>query len=327
MPVTRRDFLRGLAATALLSPLTASEALAVGTGKLVSAKRNNRGTTLELQLNTAPFPHAKSPEWTDNTVWVFVPKHFRVKDKRGLDMILHFHGHRDTAAKAMKRHRLREQLQTSRQNAILVVPQGPVNASSSKFGKLEEPRGLIRFLTELRRTLTHRNVAKELGASAVPGWARVGRLVLSAHSGGYKAVARCLEHGRFPVSEVWLFDALYGELDAFHQWLVKKAPRKHKFWCFYKDPTPRKNSLDLMARLKQADITYIHETEEGSSSRRELVAARNLFIASKLGHDSLLWRRNAFRDCCAASGFKRNIKSFWLQGKAATQKPRKLERY
>lgn len=322
----RRTFLQStataVAVSQVLGPGVAS-AKARPVGKLIAVERNRLGTTLQLELSTAPYPHSSRKEWTDSTVWVYVPKHLRIKERPGLEVILHLHGHRDTAERAMKRHRLRAQLYDSRQNAILVVPQGPVKASSSDFGKLEDPRGLVRFLSEMRRTISQPSVAAALQKSAIPLWARVGRLVLSAHSGGYRGVAKCLEHGAWRVDEVWLFDALYGEVAAFEKWLVD-GKGKRKFWCFYRDPTPKKNAMELIRRLSTANLPVLHEPREGMSSRRQLMTAKNIFIASAQGHDNMLWRRNAFRDCCLSSGFKRYKSVDWLKGKNG-KGPRKLE--
>ena len=120
-------------------------------GKVRRVERSAIGTTLWLELEHGPFPYRDKP-YTDATTAVFVPRHFRVREHR-IDTVLHFHGHEATVPRVLQGFALREQLFDSRQNAILVVPQGPVNARDSSGGKLDRPDGLLRFLTEVRQTL------------------------------------------------------------------------------------------------------------------------------------------------------------------------------
>src|SRR5690606_28446814 len=118
--------------------------------------------TFAMALEHAPFPDGDSAH-RDPTVLVFVPHHYRLPKHRRVDVVVHFHGHMSTAESAMSTHQLREQLYDSRQNAILVVPQGPVRAPDGHFGKLMRPRGLARMLAELLDELSTRRATRALG--------------------------------------------------------------------------------------------------------------------------------------------------------------------
>src|SRR5262249_8665354 len=85
----------------------------------------------------------------------------------------------------------------------LVVPQGPVSAPSSDFGKLMTKGGLARLLNEVL-VLLYRE-----GKITHP--AR-GDLVITSHSGGYQAAASTLDPTNMvpKVAQIDLFDSLYG---------------------------------------------------------------------------------------------------------------------
>lgn len=154
------------------------------------------GTTIALP--TAPFPDP-SGAWTDPSVRIFVPEGYR--DRGRHDVALHFHGHDTTLAATLVGHRLEQQLCASGVDAILVVPQGPVNAASGNFGKLMSPTGTLALLEQVIATLYRDE------RITVP---LLGELVLTAHSGGYQAVAANATSDLLPVTGVYLFDALYG---------------------------------------------------------------------------------------------------------------------
>jgi hypothetical protein len=288
-------------------------------GKLVKVARGARGTTLTFSLASAPFPCPGEP-WTDPTVLVYVPHHYRLLDDRRVDTIVHFHGHRDTADEAMVRHQLREQLLDSRQNAILVIPQGPVRANNSSGGKLERPQGLLTFLSELRRSLQLAEVGAELGEAGIPGDARIGAVALSAHSGGYRVAGRCAEVGGFDVTEIYLFDALYGDVPRFRDWLLARRDRghpreRHKLVSYYRPGKTQQGNDALMAELTRESLRFAHETEEGQLSRAEITKARAVFVRTDIDHDRLMYRYNALRDCLFASCFKRRLNTDWFDAK------------
>ena len=317
--------------------LTAAGGLALGAAALGSVTRSARaaapvkpskirdvevtklGTTITMDLESAPFP-AKGSSYKDPTVIVFVPRYFRVHSDMRVDTLVHFHGYRDTAEEAMKRHQLREQLVASKQNAILVFPQGPVRSEDMSGGKLDEPGGLVNLLTEVRETLQSRRLQVRLEHSGIPNRARIGKCILSAHSGGFRVMSYCLEVGGFNVNEVYLFDALYGRTDIFRDWLqatyAKQAPdaERHKVISFYAGDGPTTENRRLMWFLDKAGIGYVHEQTEGTElSRREITKSRAVFVKTSSGHDQVLFRTNALRDCLYASCLTRTLKSDWFK--------------
>jgi len=163
------------------------------------------GHTATVRLTSAPFPDI-SAGYTDDRVNVFVPDGYI--DRGPVPMVVHFHGHGTTIADTLPAHKYREQLWASGVNAILVTPQGPVNAASGNFGKLMDAGNLAIMLSDVVAILYRDQLVKT---------PKVGDLVLTEHSGGYQAVALNLDAqtDEGQVMAVHLFDGLYGYSSAY----------------------------------------------------------------------------------------------------------------
>ena len=317
---SRRRFLAGAAGLVLVAGAgTSVRAASPKPKKIRDVEVGKRGVTVTMDLESAPFPW-KGSRYKDPTVIVFVPHHFRVKSDYRIDALVHFHGYRDTAAEAMKRHQLREQLYDSKQNAIMVFPQGPVNSEDMGGGKLDEQDGLVNLLTEVRETLQTPSLQARLDKSGIPSKARIGKVILSAHSGGFRVVSYCLEIGGFNVNEVYLFDALYGRTGSFQNWVASTyatqgtMAERHKLVSFYSGETPTIENKRLMWLFDKAGIEYVHEQIEGSElSKRDITKARAVFVRTQSAHDRVLFSTNALRDCLFASCLDRHLKSNWFQ--------------
>ncbi|XXX77041.1 hypothetical protein WMF30_56270 [Sorangium sp. So ce134] len=327
--LNRRTFLHALgaacgavAAPGLFGP---APALAAGASKVKRVEASDIGVTLKLELSHAPFPCAGAP-YRDATVLVFVPAHYRAPEGGELDLVMHFHGHVTTAERAIAAHKLREQLHESKQNAVLVVPQGAVNAAESPPGQLGQQGGLRRLCGELAAVLAGPAARRALGDCAIPRRARLGTLCLSAHSGGYRVAAACLRHGGCEVSEVYLFDALYGEVDAFRDWVLERKDRsgrdRHKLISHFVAGDVRRLNLELERALEAKGVACLHERRPGELTRKQLLNGRAIFIETPLAHSAVTFQQNAFRDCLFASGLRRTLRSSWFEKK---DEPRQID--
>ena len=323
MLLGRRTVLTGLLALGLGFVAEPGNA---GTSPVRSVHRDERGTTLFLELEATPFPHGGAP-YQDRTVIVFVPRSFRVERGGQAPMVVHFHGHRTTAERALASHQLREQLSDSLQNAVLVVPQGPLEAADSSAGKLETPGGLARLLNDVTRVLSSAEGRAALGDRSLGGRLRPGVVCLSAHSGGYHAAAVAARVGGIDVNEIYLFDALYGDLEAFRDWVSERRGRpmksRHKLVSYYGAGATETNSRWLKAELERRGVQCAFENVEGTLSREELVRAEAIFVRTSLSHNGVTHELNALRDCLYASGLPRHQRTAWFDAKAGA---RPLER-
>ncbi|MGD0528896.1 MAG: hypothetical protein ABSE49_27410 [Polyangiaceae bacterium] len=320
----RRTFLAALASAPLLS--LARTARADAAPRLLDLARDARGTTLALGLEHAPFP-APGAGYRDDTVYVFVPAHYRWRSEDGVAALVHFHGHNTTAERAIAAHQLREQLADSRQNAVLVVPQLATMSADSACGKLESAGGLARLLAEAVATAA-RLGRTTLGDTAFPADAALGTVCLSAHSGGYHAAACGLRGGGVDVRETYLFDALYADLDVFRDWVVARhgepLHRRHKLVSYFTEggTTESMNAL-LRTQLDHRGVVCAHEMQEGELSRHDLSHAEAVFVRSGLWHSAVTWETNALRDVLFASALPRHLPTTWFARKTGA---RPLER-
>jgi len=158
------------------------------------------GQGITLSMPAAPYPKAGAP-YTDDHVRIFLPEGYR--DIGAQDTTVHFHGHSTTLAATLSGHHYQEHVYASGANAVLVAPQGPVNAASGDFGKLMDPGGLSALTKEVLEVLYREGKIK---------FPVLGDLTLTSHSGGYWAAATNLMPSAKapPVRQVDLFDSLYG---------------------------------------------------------------------------------------------------------------------
>ena len=224
---------------------------------------------------------------------------------------------------------LREQLHESYQNAILVVPQGPVHAADSRFGKLDTPGGFERFLGDVRRVLQSPEARRALHAEArLPPEARVGKVCISAHSGGYRAAARAAEIGQFPIQEIYLFDALYGDISVFADWLEEDPSppgkanwhRRRKLVSLYRPGTVATRNEELRRQLDRRKIAYRVERAGKLVSRQTLQESSVLFVETRARHSKITCR-NDLRDCLFASSLHRlpGRGAAWFKGERGTR--------
>jgi hypothetical protein len=232
------------------------------------------GSTLIESLRSAPFPHP-SRGYTDDRVLVFLPEGYRVTDQ--VDVLVHFHGHATDIQSTDPQHGYREQLWLARKNAVLVLPQGPVRARDSGIGKLEDPGGLKAMLDDVLAVLEREGAA--------PAGSQVRFLALSGHSGGYRAIARGLQHGGSPVHEVYLHDGLYGERAAFQDWAVG-GPGRKLVSTYQGSGSTATNNAAMARTLRDAGLDVREVLTDAA-----LTAADALIVKLDAGHNQVVRER------------------------------------
>jgi hypothetical protein len=178
--------------------------------------------------SAAPFPHPERangltkkdgtvypayPHYMDSSIVVFVPDGL-VAGPDGVNLVIHFHGHGNDNMNVLEHYMMPQAMVDEKINAILVLPQGPYRARDSFCGKMEDQGGLRRLVEDVLQTMQREEVIPQ---------PRVSRIVLSAHSGGYRPVAFCLDRGEMNdhISHLFLFDAFYGNFEFYKAWLEK----------------------------------------------------------------------------------------------------------
>lgn len=256
------------------------------------------GQLILTQFVNAPFPHSSRAEghkykdeffpaaqhYSDRTVAMFVPKGFRATSP--VDFVIHFHGWRNTVAGTLQGYQLIEQLCDSGRNAILIVPEGPANAPDSSGGKLEDVDGFKRFMAETLAVLQSHGVLKPQ--------ARVGKVILSGHSGGYQVISSIVTNGGMTehIREVWLFDALYAKADRFLGWAERTSGR---LLNIYTDGGGTKTRTEeMLETLKQQGKPTLITTDE-TVSVTELQTNRFVFLHTDMSHNDVVAKRKTFQ--------------------------------
>lgn len=264
-------------------------------------KYAEQGTLIVTPFKTAPFPHPVRAEghyyktnffsakehYSDSTVGIFIPKDFR--PGRKTDFVVHFHGWGNNVARALDHYRLIEQFTAAGKNAILIVPQGPYNASDTFDGKLEDPNGFARFMTEAL------NVLETKGKIPKP---QIGKIILSGHSGGYGVISSILDVGGLTdhVQEVWLFDALYGRTEKFTKWFEAPKSDSLRFIDIYTDHGGTDDETkNLMANLKRQKIPF-YFAEEKNAKPADLAKNKLVFLHTGNIHDEVMQQDNTFEN-------------------------------
>jgi len=249
-----------------------------------------------VRLDSAPFPHRSresgytnskgeffpaDPHYIDNSVGIVIPRGYRPGPQ--IDFVVHFHGHRNNVANVLSQFDLPVQLARSGRNAILVIPQGARDAPDEAAGKIEDENGLARLLQDVAQLLKREGRTES---------AAIGKVVLTAHSGGYLSAACSIARGglRDHICDVLLFDATYGGLDDFADFA---AAKQHRLLSIFTSHLADRNFI-LLTKLRErnADVDVLlgpDLTEDRLQPRRAI-----LIHTRDLGHNDVVSKRDYF---------------------------------
>jgi hypothetical protein len=187
--------------------------------------------------------------YSDRQVLLHMPKGFDIR-RPGV-LVVFFHGHgAKLADDVYLRQQVPAQISASGTNAVLIAPQLAVNAADSSAGKLWQPGGFARFLGEAAQQLAklHGDPRSAKSFAEMP-------VVIVAYSGGYLATAWSVQNGGIGkrLRGVVLFDALYGELDIFADWITRQ--NSAFFISTYGKSTEARNLL-LQKMLTEREVPF-----------------------------------------------------------------------
>jgi hypothetical protein len=264
------------------------------------ASYSTYGELMISPFESAPFPHPKRAEghqykdkffsakehYSDSRVAIFIPKVFR--ETGSVDFVVHFHGWQNEVTNVLRQYQLPEQFVESGRNAVLIVPQGPKNASDSFGGKLEDSDGFKRFMDEVVVNLREHSALKNREFT-------LGKIILSGHSGGYQVISSIVDRGGLTghIKEVWLFDALYAQTDKFRAWAEKEHGRLVNI---YTERGGTKEETELMMAGYKKSGTPFFATNEGELKPDDLRTNKLVFIFTELPHNDVVAKHKTFRE-------------------------------
>jgi hypothetical protein len=264
----------------------------------LTERYHHLGEMFVPQFSSAPFPHpnringhvydgntySAKEHYSDSSVAIFIPKGFKPTEK--INFVIYFHGWNNNIDSACAQFDLIEQFCESNKNAIFVFSKGPKNSPDSFGGKLEEKDGLKNLIDD---------VLKYLNENAKLNSNKVGNIILAGHSGAYRVISFCVMRGGLTanISDVILFDALYGQTEKFVHWIEKF---KGRFINIYTENGGTKEETENMMRELDAwGISYL-EKEETELNLNDLKNNRLIFIHTDLTHNEVISTRNQLRD-------------------------------
>ncbi len=221
--------------------------------------------------------YTATAHYNDSSVLLVIPKHLAAGKK--IDLVFWFHGWRNNIDTAAEFYKLTRQFIASRRNAILVLAETAKNAPDSYGGKLEQP-GMFKNLVD--------DVMNELKKKgSVPFEAEPGNILLAGHSGAFRVIAYILQNGQIPVQEVFLFDALYSQVDKFLFWL--SLDQSHHFIHWYTNHGGGTDEMSdtMMLKLKQHHDEYTLAEEE-TIKPATIKSSRILFVHSPREHNVII---------------------------------------
>lgn len=186
--------------------------------------------------------------YSDSSVLFHVPPGFN--PHRPFTYVLFFHELATDVVKSTRDHGLERQIDASGRNVILVAPQLARSIMDSSPGKFFRRDSFKLFMREVADVL-----AARLGLH-FRNRLRTAPLILTAFSGGYKAVAFILDRGGTSsrIQGIFLMDSLYEDVEKYENWVIRNHRQAFLVGLYKNGESPERNMHDLSERLARRSI-------------------------------------------------------------------------
>jgi len=244
------------------------------------------GSRTIVPLPSAPFPHP-SASYDDSSVLIFVPSTF--SDEGDMQVVTHIHGHGAMLEDMVADKYLLEQLTASGRDTVLIVPQGPEDASDGNFGWLDEPFGHQNLVSDVMGVLYRDGLTER----PLPS-----RNAVTTHSGGYLCASYILEQGGIPIDVVHLFDALYGRDEVFEEFVLRGGIFRS---VYTSSGGTDDNNQALRSSLRSAGVTV-----SDSFTDADLAASDVTIAHTSASHSGCVTEQRAYARWLAHSLMRRS---------------------
>lgn len=221
--------------------------------------------------------YSAKDHYRDSSVLLIVPKNLSRTNK--VDLIFWFHGWNNNIDTANQFYEIQKQFLASGKNAVLVLAETAKNAPDSYGGRLEQPGDFSRLVSDVLQQL---KIQKLVGKKATAG-----TITLAGHSGAYRVIAYILSNGGMPVDNVYLFDALYSQVDKFLSWIQQNKNHRFVNWYTNHGGGTDEVSIQMMQQLDQLRLPY-KLVEETAINGNDVKGNRILFVHSPREHNVII---------------------------------------
>lgn len=228
--------------------------------------------------------YSAKDHYRDSSVLLIVPKNLSRTNK--VNLIFWFHGWNNNIDTANQFYEIQKQFLTSGKNAVLVLAETAKNAPDSYGGRLEQPGDFSRLVSDVLQQL---KIQKLVGKKATAG-----TITLAGHSGAYRVIAYILSNGGMPVDNVYLFDALYSQVDKFLSWIQQNKNHRFVNWYTNHGGGTDEVSIQMMQQLDQLRLPY-KLVEETAINGNDVKGNRILFVHSPREHNVIINRPDNLR--------------------------------
>jgi len=221
--------------------------------------------------------YSAKDHYRDSSVLLIVPKNLSRTNR--VDLIFWFHGWNNNIDTANQFYEIQKQFLASGKNAVLVLAETAKNAPDSYGGRLEQPGDFSRLVSDVLQQL---KIQKLVGKKATAG-----TITLAGHSGAYRVIAYILSNGGMPVDNVYLFDALYSQVDKFLSWIQQNKNHRFVNWYTNHGGGTDEVSIQMMQQLDQLRLPY-KLVEETAINGNDVKGNRILFVHSPREHNVII---------------------------------------
>ncbi|MFC4230327.1 hypothetical protein ACFOW1_00390 [Parasediminibacterium paludis] len=243
---------------------------------------NAQDKQLSFQSNNAMFPDnrfnpnysSNDSRFNDNTTILFVPKYFN--KNKPWHYFLWFHGWNNNIYSTLEQFKLREQLNASGINAILVMPEAAKNAQDSYCGKWEQANYFNRFMKDINDKLVGENIINPNSN---------GDLMIAGHSGASRVLVQIINFSNLPIKSILLFDAISGNEDKIANYL------QHHTNCslinlYTNKPNTNASSKKLQQIIQKNGLQFVQK-EDTQFAENDMRKTSILLMHTLLSHNDV----------------------------------------
>lgn len=254
------------------------------------------GKVFKFKSSNTSFPHKNrqggytyknthykvDEHYNTSDVKIFIPNNFTITDS--VELVFYFHGWWNNIDSSVNQFNLFEQFYNSKKNALLILSETAKNSPDSYGGKLEEMETFSELVEDLNDELN------DIFNNEI----KIGNITLAGHSGAYRVMAFILMNGGITnkINNVFLFDALYNDVEKFTFWLDNN---NGKFINIYtKEGGTKSESENLIICLEGWKLDHII-IDDDDFELDDLNQSRIIIIKSQLEHNEVIHTKNQFQ--------------------------------